>query len=305
MAERQLVERDLDEARLLGGRERAQVGSRPLQHREVAGLLGRGEREQPARRLGQRCRSGAANACSTLVSTPSPAASSISASGLPSVDLEDPVGVAGREGLAGVRFEDRGGGVAVETAQDDRVEALRQLVAGPRRDQHRDRVGEQAPGGEQDRPERRLVDPLGVVDRDEQRALLGAQRRAGSASRRRSGSGRCACRARARARPSAPPPAARAVRRSGPARAAAARAGRRTGSRTRTRPRAPCSTVISRACSTAYSSSAVFPIPGSPAITSTWLVPSRAVASSCSMRASSSPRPITMWRSYGGRPGSA
>ena len=54
--------------------------------------------------------------------------------------------------------------------------------------------------------ERGLVDPLRVVDHDQQRALLGAARPAGSASRRRSGSGRARRRRepeRARAAPSA------------------------------------------------------------------------------------------------------
>ena len=175
MAERQLVERDFDEARLLGGGERAQVGAGALQHGEVAGLLGRGEREQPARRLRERADPGRERLLDAGLDAVS-GGELDQRERVAERDLEDPVGVAGREGLAGVLLEDRRGGVAVEASQDDRVEALRQLVAGPRRDQQRDRVGEQAPGGEQDRPERRLVDPLGVVDRHEQRALLGAQR---------------------------------------------------------------------------------------------------------------------------------
>ena len=56
------------------------------------------------------------------------------------------------------------------------------------------------------------------------------------------------------------------------------------------------------ACATAYSSSAVLPMPASPVITSASLVPRRALARSRSIWASSAPRPITMPRSYGPPP---
>jgi len=48
---------------------------------------------------------------------------------------------------------------------------MRRCTAG--REQQYERFGLQAPRGERERVQRRMVQPLGVVDGDEQRAVLG------------------------------------------------------------------------------------------------------------------------------------
>ena len=151
--------------------------------------------------------------------------------------LEQAIRGAGRQRAAGVLLEHRRGRLAVQPLELERGQERvrrRGRLAGAHREQRRDRVGEQPPGGEQDRGERRLVDPVGVVDRDQQRLLLGvggeqAQRRRADQEAVALDAGR-----ERRARRAARRPAAAGCRRARRAPAAAARAARRTGSPPRT-----------------------------------------------------------------------
>ena len=202
VAEREQLERDRDEAGALGRRERrrgpGRAPSRPARARP-----GRRSPRPPRAPARAAPRPGSdstrrANARSTLVSIPSgrspgvagtsaaAAASSTSASGLPSVASNRRSAVPGRQRPAGVLLEHRRGRLAVQALELERGQERvrrRGRLAGAHREQRRDRVGEQPADGEQDRGQRRLVDPVGVVDRHQQRLLLRVGRQ--QAERRR------------------------------------------------------------------------------------------------------------------------
>ena len=136
-----------------------------------------------------------------------------------------------------------------------------------------------------------MIEPLRVVDDTQQRTLLGDLREQTSTPLSRPGTGPGQRRRSARTRSAAPHAAAPAASGAHPAAERTADAGWRTPAPSRTRrprrarPRGPS------ADSTRYSSSAVFPIPGSPVSTNDRLSPRRMSSINPSSSRHSRPRP--------------
>ena len=160
-----------------------------------------------------------------------------------------------------------------------------------RREHEADRLGQHTAGDEGERERRAAVEPLGVVDDAQQRALLGDLRQRGSAPRDRRGSGRARPRRSSRTRSGARRAAGRAA---APAGRASGRSSwcrlAKASSISDSTPTARA-TVRSGAAPIRWSSSAVLPIPASPCRTSDRLTPRRTSATSASSCAHSPARP--------------
>ena len=245
---------------------------------------------------GRSRRSGARPVRSSSVSA---AGSSSRASGLPPVaPTRSSRTTAGRAPSSSAR----GVGVAQpgepQLGQPVRVELPRVALARP--DEHRDRIGLQAPGDEHERLGRRAVEPVRVVDDAQQRLRVGRRR---EQARDRHRDEEAVLHALGRQPEGAPQrggSARRAARRRGRGAATAAGAARRRAARTRPRRRRPVSTRIPSARASACCSSAVLPIPASPRTTSVPLRDSLAASSRRLMASHSLSRPSSTVRLYAG-----
>ena len=159
MAERELVELDAHEARPLGGGERRDLASRPLQQREITDLGGGRQSEQAARGVRQRIDAPRERVLDARLHRERMLVRQLRRGELDQRERvaerrrERPVGGTGRQRPRRVVLEHGGGGLAIEPSEHERRQALGEPVAGPRGDQQRERVREHAAGGEQDRAE--------------------------------------------------------------------------------------------------------------------------------------------------------